>query len=57
MILQDATCYSHAKDMFSEIWKECDWYIPFQFIIPYTVYIGVIYFVEFKIKKHTNEDK
>ena len=57
MILQNETYSPFAEDVFTAIWQQCDWYIPFQFIISYILYLGVIYFVEFKIKKQANEDK
>ena len=40
-----------------DIWAELDWYIPFQFIAPYVIYLGIRYFVEIKSKQVENEKK
>ena len=60
MILWDnSQCYwrNDNGNAFTEIWEECGWYIPVQFIVPYVIYLGVRYFVEIKLKRVANEKK
>ena len=50
--------YANIYDYeFRYIWRECDWYITFQFIIPYVIYLGIRYYAEIKLKLAKNEDK
>ena len=41
---------------FDDIWHECGWYIPVQFIIPYVVYLGIKYLVAYKKGELENKE-